>query len=91
MAVAAALGPKAANPFGFERVDQPQDERRFGADDDEIDPLVAAELDERLDIGRADRNALGFVGDPGVAGGAEQAVDQRRRRNRPGERVLATA
>ena len=79
------------NPFRFERVDETQDERRFGTDHGEIDPLAAAKPDERLDVGRADRDALGFVGDPRIAGGAEQAVDQRRRRNRPGERVLASA
>ncbi len=78
------------NPFGFERIDEPQDERRFRADHDEIDPLAAAEPDQPLDVGRADRDAFGFIGDPGIAGGAEQTIDQWRRRDRPGERVLAT-
>ena len=63
-------GPGFA-PEIFERIGEPQDERRFRADHDEIDPLAAAELDQPLDVARADRDALGFLGDPGIAGRAE--------------------
>ena len=77
--------------LGFERADEPEDEWGFGADDGKIDPLAAAECDQPGDVGRADRDAFRLLGDPGIAGGAIKSVDQRRGRNRPGERVLASA
>ncbi len=83
--------PKGRNTLGFERVDQPEDERRFRADDDELDPFLPTEPDKPRNVGRANRHAFRFLGDPGIARRAVEPVDQGRGGNRPGERMLASA
>ena len=40
-------------PAALERVDEPGDQRRLGADDDEVGRLVARGRDERADVARA--------------------------------------
>ena len=90
-AAAAAVGPNAAMPSASSASTRPGDERRLRPDDDKIDPLAPAERDEAGDVAGGDRHAFGLLGDPGIARRAIEPVDQRRGRDRPGERMLAPA
>jgi hypothetical protein len=72
-------------------VDQAGDERGLGADDDEVDALVAGGVHERLEVVDAGVDRAGVGGDAGVAGRAQQGRRLRRARQRADERVLAPA
>jgi hypothetical protein len=72
-------------------VGEARDERRFGADDDEVDPQLQGERDERGMVVGAHGMAVGKRGDTGVAGSGVQLVEVRATGERPGERVLATS
>ena len=74
-----------------ESVTQPCNERCLGADDDQLDPRVAAKLDDDIVIGRIDRDTLGDFCNPGIPGRAEELGQERACAQRPGERVLAAA
>jgi hypothetical protein len=52
---------------------------------------VFGEGDQRVDIVGGDGNALGLVGDSGIARGAPEFLTQRRGGDRPAQRVLAAA
>jgi hypothetical protein len=66
------------------------DERRLRPDDDEIDPQLPRERDERGVVVRANGMALGERGDARVARSGVQLVEVVASGKRPGERVLAT-
>jgi hypothetical protein len=67
------------------------DQRRLGADDDQIDVLVRGEPEQAVDVvgGEVDQPRVG--GDAGVAGGAEQSRVLWRAGERADQRVLAPA
>src|SRR5262249_42679354 len=66
-------------------------ERRLGADHDQIDILRLAERNHRRVVGDIERHDLAVAGDAGVARRAKKPLDQRTRRDLPGERMLASA
>ena len=82
---------KCGNTLGFERVDEPENERRLWSYDHKINSLAPAKTDQPRDVAGTDRYAFSFLGDPSVAGRAIQPIDKRRRCNRPGESMLASA
>ena len=88
---AAALGPKTAMPRWRSSSARPGDQGRLGADDDEVDPELAGERDERGVVVRAHGMAVGERGDSRVAGSGMQLVEVAAAGERPGERVLATS
>ena len=51
---ASPLGPNAAMPVSLERIDEPGDQRRLGADDDQVDLLSGRGPDEPVDVLGAD-------------------------------------
>jgi len=55
-----------------ELVDQPGDQRRLGADDDEVDPLGAGGVDQTLEVVGGDVEQPRVGGDAGVAGRADE-------------------
>src|SRR5208282_2644251 len=57
----------------------------------EVDGLGAAERDNRAVIGTLERHAFGFARDACIARCAIDPLDQRARRDLPGERMLAPA
>ena len=90
-AAAAAVGPNAAIPSASNASTRPANKRRLGADHDEIDRFLPAEGDKPGRVHHADRHAFDVLGDAGITRRAVDLVDQRRRRDRPDERVLAPA
>ena len=77
--------------FVAQAVDQAGDQRRFGPDHDEVDGVALGEGNLALDVFGADRHAVRFLGDPGVAGGAKKSLAQRRGGDLPAQGVLAPA
>ena len=75
----------AVTGYGIQAVDQ----RRFGADHDEADGMLRAEIDHRAMIGQRHVVASRMLGDSGVAGDRMQAIEARRLRELPGERMFA--
>ena len=73
-----------------EVVGQARDERRLGADDDEVDPELEREGDERGVVVGAHGMAVGERRDPGVARCCVQLVEPVAAGEGPGERMLAT-
>jgi hypothetical protein len=74
-----------------ELVGEARDERCLGPDDDEVDPELAGERDERDVVVRAHGMAVGERRDSRVAGSGMQLVEVAAAGERPGERVLATS
>ena len=70
---------------------EPEDERKLGPDDDEIDLERARQSEDSLGVLGADRMTLGDRGDTRVAGCGVELGQRRRLRELPGERVLTTA
>ena len=68
-----------------------RDERRLGADDDEVDLVLAAEAEEALDVVHADRVAAAECRDPGIPRRRMQLRQPLALRDLPRERVLAAA
>ncbi len=66
-----------------ERVAETRDERRFGADHDQLDVLIAAEPDDGVVVGGIERDALRDFGDAGVSGRADRALSAEGLRSRP--------
>lgn len=67
------------------------DERRFGADDDELRRQRHREPEQAVAVVGANRVAPAEAGDAGIAGGGVQLGQRRALRESPGERVLARA
>ena len=59
-------------PAASSRVGEPGDERRLGADDDEVDALGPGQRDEAVEVVDADRQQPRVGGDARVAGRAQQ-------------------
>lgn len=55
--------PEITNPGCTEGISETGDERRFGADNDELDALIAAELNDAVLVGRIDGDTLRHVRD----------------------------
>ena len=83
--------PERRNSGLPERVRQPGRERGLRPDDDEVDALPLRQRRQALHILGSDGYAFGLGGDARIARRAEQPLDQRRGRNRPGERMFAPA
>jgi hypothetical protein len=72
-----------------ERVDDPLDERRLGADHDQVGAAVARDAHDPVDVLGADLEALDLVArDPGVAGRGEDLGPAWAAHQRAHERVL---
>ena len=71
-------------------VGEARDERRLGADDDEVDPELTRKRDERTVVVGADGMAVSERCDSRVAGSGVQLVEAVAAGERPGERMLAT-
>jgi hypothetical protein len=84
-------GAERRDPTVPKRVDEPDDKRSLGADDDEVDPELTAEREQAFAILGAHRVALAEGRDPRVARGGVQLVDRRAPAELPGECVLAAA
>src|SRR5207245_7670181 len=74
---------------GPQRDGQARDERRLGPDDDEVDPQLQGQRDERTVVVGAHGMAVRERGDSRVAGRRVQLVEAAAAGERPGERVLA--
>jgi hypothetical protein len=72
-----------------QRVDQPGDERRLGADDGQADVLALGQRDEPLDVVGGDGEGAGVGRDPRVARRAQQLGALRRAQQGADDRVLA--
>ena len=72
-------------------VGETRDERRLGPDDDEIDPELARERDERGVVVGARGVAVGERSYSRVARSRMQLADTRAAGERPGERMLTTS
>ena len=72
-----------------ERVDDAGGERRFGADDREVDLVLLREVEQALDVGRGDVDVLGVLSGAGVAGRDEHAIGAAALADFPGQRVFA--
>lgn len=91
---AAAFGwPEDVQPGGTERVDHANDQRRFRANDGQIDVLILREAKQRRNIGDADGDVLQrrLQSGIGVARRDIDGINQRRLSRFPGQRVLAPA
>src|SRR6185503_4015898 len=84
-------GAEDLQPVVLEEVDDALAERAFGADDREVDGVLLRELEEPLEVVRVDVDALGVLGDSGIAGRRVQLGEEGRTRNFPGQGVLASA
>ncbi len=96
-------GLRALEPGGLRRraeagdapradgVGDPGDQRRLGADHDEVDAEPLGQVRDRVAVDRVDRVELGDLGDAGVAGGRVDLLDAGVAGERGGERVLAAA
>ena len=84
-------GPNALMPASREIVDDAGDQRRLGADHDQLDRVLLAELDHGGVVGNIERDAFGLARDAGIARRAPQLGHQRRGRDLPGEGMFAAA
>ena len=89
---AAALGrPEDAQAAGAKDVDRAGGERRFRADDGEVDLLVERELGELGEVGDGDVLQMRLERRAGIARRDEDGLDALALRQLPGQRVLAPA
>ncbi len=79
------------DPAMAQIVGEPGDERRFGADDDEVDAKLGRERDERRRVVRAGGVAGRERRNPGIPRRRMQLGQPAAARERPRERVLASA
>src|SRR6185295_1876934 len=86
---AVLAGPEDAHARGPQRVGESRDERVLRADDDEIDLLRLAELEQPRLIVRRERTVLGYLRRPGVSGRCEERLAERTLGDLPAEGVLA--
>ncbi len=87
-------GGRLARPEGgdagrLQPVDQPGNQRLLGTDDDEIDAFRFAKSDQQVEIRCRNLDALGLLGDPGIARRAIELVAERRGADRPAQRMFA--
>ena len=82
----AAEGLDAGAP---QAVDDARDQRRLGADDDQIDGFALGEADDALDVVGRDREAFGEGRDPGVAGGGIELAAAARLGDGPAQGMFA--
>ena len=75
----------------LEEVGEPDDQRRLGADDGEIDLLAAGEVEQRRQVVGGDGDVVGLGGGAGVARGAEDALRERGLGEGMDEGVLSAA
>ena len=89
---AAALGPNTAIPAAAQRIGHAGDQRRLGADHDEVDG-VARRASSTTAAGSHGSTAtqLRPARDPGIARRGDELAAARRLPKAPGERILATA
>jgi len=80
-----------APSFHTKSIDDAAIERQLGADDGEIDRLTFGEREQRIGIGRIDRDGLRDCRDAGVARRADDRGDGRVAAEAPGECVFAPA
>ena len=89
---AARVGPKSGGRLGREPIGDAAAERRFGADDGQVDAFAIDERERRRRCRVASTGAIGDVaGDAGVAGRADDVVDAGFVAELPGQGVLARA
>ena len=88
---AAALGPKTRKPNRRRASARPSTSGSSGPDDDEIHLERARQAEQPLGVVRANRMALGEVGDARIPRRGVQRRQRRRLRELPDERMLATA
>jgi len=74
-----------------EFIDDALDQRRFGADDGQIDFFVGREFEQRVDVLRADGQVDGAGFGARVAGRAKNGIHQRRLADFPGQSMFASA
>ena len=79
------------DPGRLEPVDETQDQRQLRPGDDQLDPLLATERDDAVQIVGRDRHAARLARDRIAARRAQQLAHQRRAGQRPAERMLAPA
>ena len=72
-------------------IGDPGDEGCFGADDDEVDVVLAAEPEQAFHVIHADGMAAGERPDAGVPRCCVELLERVARGDLPGERVLTTA
>ena len=84
-------GAEGIDPGCTQRIGQPVDQRRFGADHDEVDGVLFAKPDHCPVVGRIEGDALGILCDARVARCRPQLVAMRRLRQFPRQRMFAPA
>ena len=84
-------GAEGIDPGRAQRIGQPVDQWRFGADHDEADGIVLCEGDDGIVIGRIEGCAFGKLCYARVAGRRPQLVAQRRLRQFPAKSMFAPA
>ena len=88
---AALLGPNALMPAAARSSTMPAQSGASGPTTTSAMSLRAAECDHRRMVGRIERDQFAFLRDAGIARRAVELVDQRARRDLPGQRMLAAA
>ena len=88
---AVALGPKTRKPNLRSASARPRTSGTSGPTTTSSTSSERERPSSALGVVGADRVALGEVGDPGVAGRRMELGQERRLRELPGERVLATS
>ena len=88
---AALRRPEDADAGGAQIVGDAGHQRRLRPDHNQVDRLVAAEIDDCRMVGDIERHAFGVLGNAGIARGGIEPGQQRRRRQFPGQRMLAAA
>ncbi len=86
---AAFDGPNARRPASCIASTKPSGERRFGADDRQINCVVFGELHEPHDVGGWDVDVLGIERGAGVARGDENSLGTRTLGDLPCQRMFA--
>ena len=90
MRAPAAEGPKTGHAAAAQAVGEPGDERRFRADDDEVDTQRAREREHAVAVLGEDGMTAAELGDARIARCGVQLVEPRALRDLPGESVLAS-
>ena len=91
MIAAAALGPKARMFDVSQSVGKAHHQRAFRADHHQFNAVFNGKRDKAVYVLGADGHAFRVLCDACIPGCAIQLVDQGRARNRPAQRVFATA
>ena len=86
-----AAGTERQNAAFSQRINEAGGERRFGADDDEVDAALDGGVADGGGVGVVDVEVLAEFGSSGVAGRCEDSLAAWRLHQFPGQRVLASA